>query len=101
MKDPVKPGLPPGGGLRIWFAALLVLGGIALAIYAFAQRGSAVNHGAKVAVTIVGIVLPLFFLLAAYGIARTGFPPKVRCVTLTLLRQHLPRAAELEIRMAV
>jgi hypothetical protein len=101
MKDPVKPGLPPGGGLRIWLAALLVLGGIGLAIYAFAQRGSAVNHGAKVAVTIVGIVLPLFFLLAAYGIVRAVFPPKVRGVTLTLSREDLRRGADVDIRVEV
>jgi hypothetical protein len=101
MKDPVKPGLPPGGGLRIFTAALLVAGGIALGIYAFTQRGSAVNHGAKVAVTIVGIALPLFFLGAAYGILRTVFPPKVRGVTLTLSNEDVRRGSNLDLRIEV
>src|SRR3954465_13723640 len=101
MKDPVKQGLPPGGGLRIWLAALLVLGGIALAIYAFSQRGSAVNHGAKTAVTIVGIALPLFFLAIAYGILRTVFPPKVRGVTLTPSSSDLRRGSTLDLRVEV
>jgi hypothetical protein len=99
MKDPAKPGLPPGGGLRIFTAALLVAGGIGLAIYAFAQRDTAVNHGAKVGVTIVGIALPLFFLAAAYGIVRTVFPPKVRGVTLTPSGADLRRGSAVDIRV--
>jgi hypothetical protein len=101
MKDPVKPGLPPGGGLRIFMAVLLIGGGIAIAIYAFASRGDAVNHGAKVAVTIVGIVLPLFFFAIGYGILRTVFPPKVRGVTLRLSREDLRRGSEVDIRVEV
>src|SRR3954471_12139360 len=101
MKEPAKPGLPPRGGLRIFLACLLVAGGIALAIYAFAQRDTAVNHGAKVAVTIVGSALPLFFLVAAYGIVRTVFPPKVRGVSVTLSRPDLRRGGDVEIRVEV
>ena len=101
MKDPGKPGLPPGGGTRILIAALLALGGIVLGIYAFAQRGGAVNHGAKVAVTVVGIVLPLFFLLGAYGILRTVFPPGVRGVTLRLSRSDTPRASDVDVTVEV
>lgn len=82
-------------------AVLLAGGGIAIGIYAFTQRGGAVNHGAKVALTIVGIVLPLFFLAAAYGIARSVFPPKVRGVTLTLSREDLRRGGDVEIRVEV
>jgi hypothetical protein len=101
MKDPGKPGLPPGGGLRIFYAVLLVGGGVALGIYAFAQRGSAVNHGAKVAVTIAGIVLPLFFFAIAYGILRTVFPPKVRGVTLTLSSDAVRRGSAVDLRVEV
>jgi hypothetical protein len=101
MKDPVKPGLPPGGGLRIFSAVLLIGGGLAIGIYAFTQRGGAVNHGAKVAVTIVGIVLPLVFFAVGYGILRTVFPPKVRGVTLTLSREDLRRGSDVDIRVEV
>jgi hypothetical protein len=101
MKEPAKPGLPPGGGLRIFLACLLVAGGIALAIYAFVQRDTAVNHGAKVAVTIVGIALPLFFLAAAYGILRTVFPPKVRGVTVTPSSSDLRRGSNVDLRVEV
>jgi hypothetical protein len=101
MKDPVKPGLPPGGGLRIFMAALLAAGGIALCIYAFAQRGEAVNHGAKVAVTIVGIALPLFFLAAAYGIVRTVIAPKMRGVTLAPSSSELRRGSNVDLRVEV
>jgi hypothetical protein len=80
---------------------VLVAGGIALGIYAFAQRDSAVNHGAKVAVTIVGIALPLFFLAVAYGILRTVFPPKVRGVTLTLSNADARRGSNVDIRVEV
>jgi hypothetical protein len=101
MKDPVKPGLPPGGGLRIFMAALLAAGGIALCIYAFAQRGEAVDHGAKVAVTIVGIALPLFFLAAAYGIVRTVIAPKMRGVTLAPSSSELRRGSNVDLRVEV
>src|SRR4051795_5171625 len=101
MKDPAKPGLPPGGGLRTFLACLLVAGGIAPPIYAFGQRDTAVNHGAKVAVTIVGIALPLFFLAAAYGILRTVFPPKVRGVTLTLSNEDVRRGSNVDLRVEV
>jgi hypothetical protein len=101
MKDPVKPGLPPGGGLRIFSAVLLVGGGLAIGIYAFASRGDAVNHGAKVAVTIVGAALPLIFFAAGYAILRTVFPPKVRGVTLSLSREDLQRGSDVDIRVEV
>ena len=87
--------------MRIFFAVLLVGGGLAIGIYAFTQRGSAVNHGAKVAVTIVGIVLPLVFLLVAYGILRTVIPPKVRGVTLTLSNSDLRRGSNVDLRVEV
>jgi hypothetical protein len=101
MKDPGKPGLPPGGGTRLFIATLLVLGGIALGIYAFAQRGGAVNHGAKVAVTVVGIVLPLCFILGAYAILRTVFPPSVRGITVRLSRSDVRRASDVEVTVEV
>jgi hypothetical protein len=101
MKDAVKPGLPPGGGLRIFSAVLLIAGGLAIGIYAFTQRDTAVDHGAKVAVTIVGIVLPLIFFAIGYGILRTVFPPKVRGVTLTPSSSELRRGSNLDLRVEV
>ena len=101
MKDPVKPGLPPGGGLRIFTAVLMIGGGLAIGIYAFTQRDSAVDHGAKVAVTIAGIALPIFFFAVGYGVLRTVFPPKVRGVTLTLSNDEVRRGSNLDIRIEV
>jgi hypothetical protein len=101
MKDPMKPGLPPGGGTRIFMASLLAAGGIALCIYGFAQRGDAVNHGAKVAVTIVAIALPLLFLAAAYGILRTVFAPRMRGVTVTVSATDVRRGSTLDVRIEV
>jgi hypothetical protein len=101
MKDPMKPGLPPGGGTRIFFAIFLILGGLALGIYAFAQRDSAVNHGAKVAVTIAGVVLPLFFFAIAYGILRAVFPPSMRGATVTVSAEDVRRGGSIDIRVEV
>src|SRR6476469_9913663 len=101
MKDHGEPRLPPGAGIRIFSAAILVATGVGLGIYAFTQRGSAVNHGAKVAVTVVGIVLPLFFLVIAYGILRTVFPPSMRGVTVTLSGADLRRGSPVDVTLEV
>jgi hypothetical protein len=99
MRDASKPGLPPGGGTKVFMAVLFALGGIALAIYALASRGDAVDDDAKTAVTIVGIVLPLLFFLGAYGLMRAVFPPKARGVTLTVAVTDVRRGSEVDARL--
>jgi hypothetical protein len=99
MKDPGAPGLPPGGGTKLLVAAFFALGAVALAIYAFASRGSAVNHSAKVAVTVVGVVLPLFFLAGAYALFRMVYPPSARGVTLTVTASEVRRGSDVEARL--
>jgi hypothetical protein len=84
VKDPAKPGPPPGGGTKIFMGVLLALGGLAIGIYAFASRGDAVDDNARTAVTIAGIVLPLLFFLGAYALIRVVFPPPVRGVSLNV-----------------
>jgi hypothetical protein len=101
MKDPTQRGLPPGAGIRIFSAAILVIGGVAIGVYAFTQRGSAVNHGARVAVTVFGILMPLFFFAVAYGILRVVFPPSMRGVTLTLSNSDVRRGADIDLRAEV
>jgi hypothetical protein len=101
MKDPGTPGLPPGGGTRLFMAAFLALGGIAVGVYAFASRGHAVNHGAKVAVTIVGVLLPLLFLGLAYALFRMVFPPTARGVALTVSASDVRRGTEVEARLEI
>jgi hypothetical protein len=99
MKDPGAPGLPPGGGTKLFMAALLALGGVAVGVYAFASRGHAVNHGAKVAVTIVGVLLPLLFLGLAYALFRMVYPPSARGVTLTVAASDVRRGSDVEARL--
>jgi hypothetical protein len=101
MKDPGKPGLPPGGGIKLSSAAFIAIAGIGLGIYAFSLRGGAVNHGAMVGVTIVGIVIPVLFLLGAYGILRVVFPPGVRGVNVALSSSDVHRGANLDVRLEV
>jgi len=99
MKDASTRGLPPGRRFKLFMAALIALGGLAIGIYAFSLRGSAVNHSAKVAVTIAGIVIPLFFLALAYAILRLVVPPGVRGVSVTLSRDDVRRGSDVDVRV--
>ena len=101
MKDPGEPRLPPGAGIRIFSASVLVAGGIGLGVYALTQRSGAVNHGAKVAVTVFAIVMPVIFFAVAYGILRTVFPPSMRGVTVTLSGTDLKRGSPVDVRVEV
>jgi hypothetical protein len=99
MKDPGAPGLPPGGGTKIFTAALIGLGGLAIGIYALASRGEAVDDSAKTAVTILGIVLPLIFLAGAYALLRVVFPPTARGVTVTVAVTEVRRGSDVDARI--
>jgi hypothetical protein len=101
MKDPGKPGLPPGGGTKLFIAVILAVGGVAVAIYAFASRADAVDDSARTTVTVAGIVLPLFFLLGAYGLMRMVFPPKARGVTVTVAVTEVRRGQEVDARVEI
>jgi hypothetical protein len=101
MKDPGKPGLPPGGGTRLTIVVTLVLGAVAMAIYAFVKRGDAVSHGAKVGVTIVGLVLPLLALAGAYAVFRTLFPPKAKHLHLSVTNPEVQRGAEVVVSLEI
>jgi hypothetical protein len=101
MKDPSQPGLPPGGGTKLFVAALLLLGGIAVTIYSFASRGDAVDHNARTAVTIFGIAFGLIFAVAAYGLFRAVFPPKARHLTLAVERTEVRRGEQVAVRLEV
>ncbi|MEA2440244.1 MAG: hypothetical protein QOH76_1668 [Thermoleophilaceae bacterium] len=99
MKDPGAPGLPPGGGTKIFFAVFIGLGGVGLGIYAFALRGDAVDDNARTAVTVVGIVVPLLFLAGAYALLRAVFPPKARGVTVSVAVTDVRRGSDVEARL--
>lgn len=101
MKDPSKPGLPPGGGTRLTLVVTLVLGAVAMAVYAFVKRGDAVNHAARVGVTIVGVVLPLLALAGAYAIFRTLFPPKAKHLHLSVTNPDVQRGAEVVVNLEI
>jgi hypothetical protein len=80
-------------------AALLLVGGIALAIYAFASRGSAVDSGARTAVTIAGVVFLVLFTGAAYGLYRSVFPPRARHLGLSVQSTELARGGEVVVQL--
>jgi hypothetical protein len=48
---------------------------------------------------VAGVVLPLLFLLAAYGLVRMVFPPKARGVTLTVAVTDVRRGSEVDARL--
>ena len=80
-------------------AVLIALGGLAIGIYAFASRADAVNDSARTAVTIVGIVLPLFFLAGAYALLRVVVPPKARGVTVSVPVTDVRRGSDVDARL--
>src|SRR4051812_2537985 len=102
MKDPAgKPGLPPGGGIRLFTAVLLLLGGIGLAVYAFASRSSAVNEGARTALTIFGIVFGVGMSAGAYALVRSVFPPRAKHVKISVPVTEVKRGGDVEVRLEI
>src|SRR4051794_39790041 len=101
MKDPAKPGLPPGGGAKLFIATIFLLGGMAVAIYALASPRDAAKAGARTAVTIFGIAFGLICVAVAYGLVRAVFPPKARHVRVDVERTELKRGEEVTARVEV
>jgi hypothetical protein len=101
MKDPSQPGLPPGGGTKLFVAALLFVGGIAVAIYAFAGRSGAVDATARTVLTVFGIVFAVVFAALAYGLFRAVFPPKARHVKVEVERTDFKRGEDVVVRVEV
>src|SRR3954462_6692810 len=99
MKDPSTPGMPPGGGTKLFMAVLFVLGGLAIGIYAFASRAGAVNDSARTAVTVVGIALPIVFFLGAYALLRVVFAPAARGVSVSVPVTDVRRGAGVDARV--
>jgi hypothetical protein len=101
VKDPGKPGLPPGGGAKLFAAALVFIAGVVVPIYAFASRSSAVDDNARTAVTIFGIAFLLIFLSLTYGLVRTVFPPKASHLKVEVDRRELRRGEDVVVRLEV
>jgi hypothetical protein len=101
MEEPRGQRLPPGGRRKIYGAAIVGAVGLGLSIYAFTRRGSAVDHDAKVAVTIAAVVILLFFLGLSYAILRMVFSPHVRGVRVTLSGDDVRRGAGVDVRIEV
>ena len=80
-------------------AALLLLSGIGLCIYSLSLRGSAVNAGARTAVTIVGIAIPVLMAWGAYMIYRSVFPPRARHLRLEVESPDVARGGEVVARL--
>jgi hypothetical protein len=80
---------------------LLFIGGVAVAIYAFASRGGAVDDTARTVLTVFGIVFALVFTALAYGLVRSVFPPKARHVKVEVERAELKRGEDVLVRVEV
>jgi hypothetical protein len=93
--------LPPGGGGKLFSAALLVIAAVGLAIYAFAAAGDAVDESAAKWTKVAGVVLPLFFLLIAYVLFRKVIPPKARHLKVTLSSNQARRGDTVDARLEV
>jgi hypothetical protein len=94
-------GLPPGGGGKLFSAALLVIGGVGLAIYAFVSAGDAVSDSAARWTKVAGVVVPLVFLAIAYVLFRKVVPPKARHLKVTLSAAQARRGDTIDARVEV
>lgn len=93
--------LSPGGGGKLFSAALLVVGGVGLAIYAWVSAGDAVSDSAARWTKVAGVVLPLFFVLIAYVLFRKVIPPKARHLKVTLSSGQANRGDSIDARLEV
>ena len=93
--------LPPGGGGKLFSAALLALAGPGLAIYAFAIAGDAVSDNAATWTRIGGAALGAFFLAIAYVLYRKVIPPKARHLKVTLSTTQARRGDTVDARLEV
>jgi hypothetical protein len=93
--------LPPGGGGKLFTAALLAIAGPGLAIYAFATAGDAVSDNAAMWTRIAGAVLGAFFLFIAYVLYRKVVPPKARHLKVTLSAIEARRGDTVDARLEV
>jgi hypothetical protein len=94
-------GLPPGGGGKLFSAALLVIAAVGLAIYAFVAAGDAVSDSAATWTRAAGVVLPLVFLAIAYVLFRKVVPPKARHLKVTLSAGQARRGDSIDARLEV
>ena len=93
--------MPPGGGTKLFTAALLAIAGPRLAIYAFATAGDSVSDNAAMWTRIAGAALGAFFLLIAYVLFRKVVPPKARHLQVTLPGAEGRRGDTLDARLEV
>ena len=93
--------LPPGGGGKLFTAALLAIAGPGLAIYAFATAGDAVSDNAAMWTRIAGAALGAFFLIIAYVLFRKVVPPKARHLKITLSADQARRGDTIDARLEV
>jgi hypothetical protein len=101
MRDPSDPGLPPGAGTKLTVAAVLLLFGVGMAVYSFVLRDTAVNEAAKVAVTVVGVVLLILSVAGAYALYRLVFPPKAGHLRISVAGSEVRRGSEVTVSLEV
>jgi hypothetical protein len=101
VKDPAGDGLPPGGGAKLFVAAIFALGAIGIAAYGLATHGDAVSHSAEVAVLIACAFFAVFFASCAYLLWRLVYPPGARHLKITLATDEPRRGSDIEVTLEV
>jgi hypothetical protein len=85
----------------LFIAALLVIAGLGLAIYAFATADEAVDDTAATWTRGAGVFFLLFFLLFAWVLYRKVFPPKARGLKVTVAATEVRRGGTIDARLEI
>ena len=91
--------LPPGGGGKLFAAVLLVLGAIAIVIYAIATAGDAVSQSAEITANVFAGLFALGMLVFAYVLVRKVFPPSAKHLRVTVSADDVRRGGTIDVRL--
>src|SRR4051794_40945864 len=93
--------LPPGGGGKLFSAALFALGALAIVVYAIATAGDAVSQSAEITADVFAGLFALFLLGIAYIIYRQVFPPRAKHLEVTVSAAEVRRGGAVDARLEI